>query len=374
MAKGLYIGVDNKARKVKKGYIGVSNKARKIKKMYIGIGGKARPCWSGGELEYYGTITGLSVARHSLVATSIGGYALFGGGFDDNSTSTYRDSAVVDAYDQALTRTTPTPFMVNGTQYMYLAATTVGNYALFSPQSSARGTLNAYDTALTLSYKNTSRISRSNVATTVGDYALFCGNMIQVFDAALTETYISTSLYTARAFYPAATTIGNHALIGGGATDSSGISLTSEVAAVDTSLTVTVPTALSTARFYLGATTVDGHALFGGGAVNASYDPTNVVDAYDQALTRTTPTPLSVARCILAATTIKNFALFCAGAEDSGLSSVVDAYDQALTRTTPTPLSTGYYYHAATSVGDFALIGGGLYNKSVATVEAYTVA
>lgn len=41
MAKGIYIGADNAARKVKKGYIGVDNTARKIKKGYIGINGKA---------------------------------------------------------------------------------------------------------------------------------------------------------------------------------------------------------------------------------------------------------------------------------------------------------------------------------------------
>lgn len=37
-----YIGVGNKARKIKGCYIGVDGKARKIKKMYVGVGGKAR--------------------------------------------------------------------------------------------------------------------------------------------------------------------------------------------------------------------------------------------------------------------------------------------------------------------------------------------
>lgn len=46
MAKGAYIGVDGKARKIKKAYIGVDGKARKIKKVYVGVNGKARLCWS----------------------------------------------------------------------------------------------------------------------------------------------------------------------------------------------------------------------------------------------------------------------------------------------------------------------------------------
>lgn len=50
MGKGMYIGVDGIARKVKKLYTGVENKAHKVKKAYIGVGGVARPCFSGEEL------------------------------------------------------------------------------------------------------------------------------------------------------------------------------------------------------------------------------------------------------------------------------------------------------------------------------------
>ena len=47
MAKGMFIGVESKARKIKKSFIGIDDKARKIKKMYIGdASGKARLFWS----------------------------------------------------------------------------------------------------------------------------------------------------------------------------------------------------------------------------------------------------------------------------------------------------------------------------------------
>ena len=81
MTKAAYIGVDGKARKIKKGYVGVNGIARKIKKAYVGVGGVARPCWGGGGgLSYYGTITPLSKARGYLAATTVGDYAIFGGG------------------------------------------------------------------------------------------------------------------------------------------------------------------------------------------------------------------------------------------------------------------------------------------------------
>jgi hypothetical protein len=66
--------------------------------------------------------TALSTARRILAATTVGNYALFGGG------NTGSNSSVVDAYDTDLTRSTPTAL---STARRYLAATTVGDYALF---------------------------------------------------------------------------------------------------------------------------------------------------------------------------------------------------------------------------------------------------
>ena len=123
MAKGAYIGVNNVAKKIKGGYIGIDGVAKKIKKAYIGVGGVARPCWGGGgELTYYGTVTALSTARRYLAATSVGDYALFGGGYGGDF------SAVVDAYNSSLVRSTPPALSkARGS----LAATSVGDYALF---------------------------------------------------------------------------------------------------------------------------------------------------------------------------------------------------------------------------------------------------
>ena len=121
MEKKAYIGVNGVARKIKKGYIGVNGVARKIKKAYIGIGGVARPCWSGAGLEYYGEIGSLSVAKKAIAATTVGNYALFGGGESNSS--------VVDAYNASLTRSTPTALSVARGR---LNAATVGNYALFA--------------------------------------------------------------------------------------------------------------------------------------------------------------------------------------------------------------------------------------------------
>lgn len=46
MAKGVYIGIDDVAHKIKSLYIGVDGVARKITKAYIGVDDVARLCWS----------------------------------------------------------------------------------------------------------------------------------------------------------------------------------------------------------------------------------------------------------------------------------------------------------------------------------------
>ena len=74
------------------------------------------------QLFYYGLAPQLSAARNRISTTTVGNYALFGGGYGSGYLST------VDAYDTSLTRTTPTALSV---AREFLAATTVGNYALF---------------------------------------------------------------------------------------------------------------------------------------------------------------------------------------------------------------------------------------------------
>ena len=111
------------------------------------------------------TPTPLSEARSNLAATTVGNYALFGGGYGGGYSST------VDAYDTSLTRTTPTPLSKDRSD---LAATTVGNYALFGGGSGS--TVDAYDTSLTRTIPTPLSKYRSNLAaTTVGNYALFGG-------------------------------------------------------------------------------------------------------------------------------------------------------------------------------------------------------
>ncbi len=169
--------------------MGVGGVARKIKKGYIGVGGVARCCFSAGELAYYGTATALSVARDHLAATTVGNYALFAGGWTGSSSR----SATVDAYDTSLTHSIPTSL---STVRGGLAATTVGNYAIFG-EGYYDSTADAYDLSLTHSNPSSfPSIYWYQAATTVGNYALFAGGynsgsstyLVRAYDSSLTVT------------------------------------------------------------------------------------------------------------------------------------------------------------------------------------------
>ena len=329
----------NIARKIKKIFVGVSNTARKVKKGYVGVSGVAKLFFGGeGILSYYGRATSLTNQKSSHAATTVGDYALFGGGSNPAILNT------VNAYNTSLTRSTPTALSA---KISSLAATTVGNYALFgggvSSTSSSTSTniVNAYDASLTRSTPTALSTARQNLsATTVGNYALFGGGYLKN----ATSPYIST------------------------------------VDAYDASLTRSTPTALSVARQYLSATTVGNYALFGGGYTNSQSNGSYyqaIIDTYNTSLTRSTSAALSLGRYNIAATTVGNYALF-GGGTNGEISDIVDIYNTSLVHSISTVLSVARASAEATTIGNYALFGGGHYYQSdgysytySATVDVY---
>lgn len=312
-------------------------------------------------LQYYGTATALSEAKLNPAVTTVGNYALFGGG-QDNSYQGYAWG--IDAYDTSLTKSIPSELSKGR---LGLAATNVGNYALFGGGYSFDpvATVDAYNTSLTSSIPTALSVARTELtAISIGNYALFGGGRttggsgaskatVDAYDTSLTRT-VPTALSIARDNL-ATTNVGDYALFGGGAVSGSTSSISAVVDAYNASLTKTTPTALSVARNRLAATKVGNYALFGGGDTNGT------VDAYNTSLTRSIPTALSVARHSLAATAVGNYALFGGGRTtgDSGASkATVDAYDTNLTRTIPTALSVARGWLSAITVGNYALFGG----------------
>ena len=348
--------------------------ARKIKKAYIGIGGVARPCWSGGELTYYGAITPMSVARYAYEAASNGEYAIFAGG---DLTSSY--SSVVDAYDKSLTRKTATALNSAVTDF---AGASMGKYALFGGgklyTQSKEWSVNYYDTSLTKKMASNLNDAKSLLAATASEnFTWFAGGCnssgassarsdIDGYNSSLTHT--SAYNLSESKFRIIAASIGGKAIFAGGTSSRNRSVATVDV--FDTSLTRSTATALYAARSCdsTSATTVGNYAIFGGYSLNTQ------CDVYDASLTRTNNISFQTARNCTAATTVEGFAIF-GGGEDMPVYASVDVFDASLTRTNPSELSVARSANKATTVGNYALFGGGNINGELtATVDAYTVA
>ena len=89
MSRGAYIGIDNVARRIRKGYIGIDNVARKITKGYIGVDNVARDIF-GQETRTYKLST--SVTKSDLAKWSGSGTSA------QELTVVYKDGTKVDAY------------------------------------------------------------------------------------------------------------------------------------------------------------------------------------------------------------------------------------------------------------------------------------
>ena len=352
MAKAVYVGVDSKARKMKKAYVGIDGKARKVKKMYIGdSSGKARLCYSA-ELDRHGMAAALSVARYDVRTATVGNYALFAGGLKPGLFSV----KTVDAYNASLTKSTPAEMTW---ERGYHASAAIGGYALFAggEQRTTSGSqfmwiTDVYNTSLTRSRApNLSDPGGAlNMgAAVVGNYALFAGGMVNgrgklslgvnVYDTSLTHT-MATNLNGKPRHYVRGASVGNYALFAGGEdADYDNYN----VDAYDASLTRTAAPYLARADNRDAAATVGNYAVFVGSPYGA--------DIYDASLTRTAAAILSTERTGLAATTVGNYAIFSGG-------GVADFCDASLTRSSIDTSMTGYNMGAAT-IGDYALFAGG---------------
>ena len=350
--------------------------ARKIKKGYVGVGGVAKLCYALQQtlVPYNGTVTGLTASAQELAATTVGNYAIFAGGYGGS----YRNS--VDIYDETLTHTQPSNLLTTATTN--LAATTVGDYALFGGGQTANTSysynVEGYNTSLTHYSAETMYTARASLAaTTVGNYALFAGgysgdgnaSAVDSYNGSLTRNAANPLVYARNTL--AATTVGNHALFGGGIYTASTPVQRNTVDVYNPDLTFTTASSLSVARSGLAATTVGNYALFGGG--KTASDKSDVVDAYSSSLTRTTVTPLTMIRYYLAATTLGDYAIFGGGYASDDVTNRVDIYDSSLTRLNYKYLTVGRSQLAATTVGNYALFGGGNVIGYSKVVDAFTL-
>lgn len=320
MAKGAYFGVNSLAKKIKKMYIGVGGIAHKVKKAYIGIAGKARVWFSGGEPEYSGTVSSLSIGRTGYCTEcKTPTHCVFGGGvhFDGTGGKFYSQNTA-EAYSYDLTSMVLTP-LSNITRYNRGCST--GQYALVAggEGNSVVKSVDAYDSSLTKSVaSNLTYGGMHQGAARVGDFALFAGG------------------------YPN--------------TDSKNI-----VDVYDSSLTKQSSLRLVVTSYYMGSTTFNSKAVFAGGK-GGTKTKTDYISVFDESLTREQYV-LSSARSGILCLSISDTLLCIGGASGR----IVDMYNYDMTLTTTTfPFSDDMTSnsHFGSSTGDFGIIFTGKSNNT----------
>lgn len=379
MAKKAYLGVNDKAQKIKKGYVGVSGRARKIKKAYIGIGGKARPCWAGGELVYYGTAAPFDSGGNQMASGAIGDYAVFAGGYGHNG------GAGVDAYTSELIHSRP--YSLSEARACPTGAS-VGDYLLVAGgyyASSTRNQVDTYDTELVHGIATAlSNSVASPLNGMVENHAVFAGGWVYNSGNPIMQKQVDAydETLTKQAITPL-----NSGVSGlGGVANMDGYVIIAykKVANVyDSDLARSAVEVLSVEREEAYGAKVGRKAIFAGGCNGNTVYAT--AEVYDETFTRTSIDGLSFARYRISCTSIDDFAIFtggginASGKEHSSFghvtsTNVVDVYDTELTRSLQTPLSVGRWYGGAQTIGNYALIASGT-NTSVYSndVDVYTI-
>ncbi|NES64341.1 MAG: hypothetical protein F6K24_03235, partial [Okeania sp. SIO2D1] len=351
----------------------------------------------------------LSSSRSSLAATTVGNFAIFAGGYEKNR----EPSKVVDIFkcnSQGKLEKLGTKIELTEARGE-LVATTVGNFAIFAGgyeknrepskvvdvfKCNSQGKLEKLDTKeLGTEIKLT--VARGELAaTTVGNFAIFAGGyeknrepskVVDVFkcnsQGKLEKLNTEIELTVARGEL-AATTVGNFAIFAGGKYNHREASRVVDVFKCDNQgnleklgSDIAYPLYLTANRARLAATTVGNLAIFAGG-YNHSY--LNRVDVFrcdsKGNLKKLTPRYLKYGRYNLAATTVGNLAIFAGGVE-YGTRNLVDVFRcdskgnlEKVIFSEPIYITNRCSQLAATTVENLAIFAGGQDNEETEKIDA----
>lgn len=375
MAKGAYIGVNNVARKVKKGYLGIVTDVPIYEETVQAIPMTAE------NFETYFTVTyGTSSDTHAfrnVISNGVFGFKS-DNYHDDSATATTTWKAKVDltvSFDYAVSSeqnfdkfsaskdgTTIIAEISGEKSGSWSGALSVGEsitfkYAKDSSTNEGADAATISNINVTTVEKTIVKVETKPVARKIKKAYIGIGNVARPCWAGGELVYWGkTTPLSKPSVNLAATANEEFALFGGGQ------GITENLTAVNvynSSLTQTNVVDLSVARYGLVAASNENYFLFGGGTANGTYG-VNTVDAFNTSFVSCTVPTLSYSAKDLAATSINKYMLFGGGQGSTyDEKATVNAFDASLTRTLPSDLSQKRYSLAATSNGKYAFFGGG---------------
>lgn len=276
----------------------------------------------------------------------------------------------------------------------YAAATTLGDYAVFgggkigSSDSYTTNTviaINGDGSWVRLPNMHTSRYALAAATAhsvdqvdQLGDTALFAGgndyqgtnlNTIEVYYQNFMHDESTLSLPNAAAFLAGAT-FGNYAIFAGGQGDTT---KPVSAAAFSADWTRTILSDLSSPGSTISAACNSNYAIFAGGYLDSGISSS--VTAYDSTLLKSTspsPPSLSSGRAWITSGTAGDYAMFVGGElSDASVTNVAEAYDKNLNKITAHNYTWTVRAAAATSLGSYLLIMGGMGRSNYYNIARY---
>ena len=404
MAKGVYIGVSDKARKVKKMYIGVDGVARRVKKAYIGVDGKARLFYSGsGTVTSKGLITNLQSYRPGCIGGSVGTHAIIAGGrsttnsSETGSTDATGKGRIVSTYNTALTLGTAENLNTEvGGGHYHIRGESVGNYCVFMGKATldryTKTTIDntAYDNNM-IKYTVTGRVGAFFTTVSNGTHAIIAGKYYinsskdgKGVDAYTSDlTLIQTATYPENCDIGTGTRVGNLGIMIKGkyslnidgeagqmthyntiyaySYDSSLTLATNSMYQTQTTPNTTKYSSIIDFTFkHTAAATAGDHGIF---LACDDDNESNKVLSCNTSLTLSWITGVDVARKYVGASHLGEYAVFGGGQhpyddENYDVYKNVDIYDSSLVHTS-SQLSVSRACCAAANVGNYLLLSGG---------------
>lgn len=305
------------------------------------------------------TTAQLSKARAGIAATTVGGKAIFAGGYDYSLGTTEKvPQDTVDIYNEATGLWTRAALSV--ARYG-ICPVTVGDLVIFAGGRSPYQYFSVADIYNSRTGEWSTAplsIARSDmVSARVGHTVLFAGAdysvnaaAVDIFDAD-TGIWSNSILPSPGRLYMAGASVGTKAFFAGGDV---GASFSDAVDIYDVSTHTWSTAALSQARTGITAATTGDQAIFVSG-----WNGFTNVDIYDDDADKWTSEQLSAVRTYPSAVVVGDLAIFGGGWDASEPSAAVDIYNSATSQWSADSLSVPRCDVSAVTVGSRAIFAGG---------------
>lgn len=430
MAKGAYIGIDNVARKIKKGYIGISNfEKRNLPEDYTQveyIQSSGTQYIDTGFIANHNTrvimdfeVTGSASELHTMFGTRVSAteraYAflwnktLFRSYYNDiydhewridlagrrivdkNKETTTFDGQTYSFEEKSFTTPASLKLMAsdnNGTIEWYMVGRVYScqiydNDVLvrdYVPCANASGTAGLYDLVNDKFYGNAGSgtfakgAKQSSIAHKIKKAYIGIGGVARpCWGGGELVRYGNATPLPVPANNLIGVSVGNYALIAGGYNETAWTHVKTVTTYNANLVRGTAPE--MTSNHMSGATaSVGNYGLLAAGGTNTASSIHYGVDAYSNNLVKSNPTGLSSKRSFLAGASNASYALFAGGKSGTNELNRVESYSASLVKGTATELSsTSSAYLAGARVGNYALFAGGVYlsTSSLKVVDAY---